>query len=42
MSSDAKLRTTAEAALVQQAARSLPLLRRFLNSDNEELKVVKR
>ena len=37
MSNDAKIRTTAEAALVQGAGRSLPLLRRFLNSDNENL-----
>ena len=37
MSNDSKVRTTAEAALVQRAGRSLPLLRRFLNSDNEDL-----
>lgn len=37
MSSDAKIRADADAALVQQAGRSLPLLRRFLNSDDEEL-----
>src|SRR6185503_356347 len=37
MSNDAKVRTTAEAELVQQSARSLPLLRRFLNTDNEDL-----
>jgi outer membrane protein assembly factor BamB/HEAT repeat protein len=37
MSNDAKIRTTAEAELVQQGARSLPLLRRFLNTDNEAL-----
>ena len=37
MSSDAKARSTAEAAIVQDAGRSLPLLRRFLNSDNEDL-----
>lgn len=37
MSNDAKVRATAEAALVQGAGRSLPLLRRFLNTDNEEL-----
>src|SRR5690242_20682517 len=37
MSTDAKIRTTAEAALVNDAARSLPLLRRFLNRDNEDL-----
>jgi outer membrane protein assembly factor BamB/HEAT repeat protein len=39
MSSDAKIRATAEAALVHQAGRSLPLLRRFLNSDNEDLQL---
>src|SRR6185369_5999649 len=37
MSNDAKIRTTAQAALVHDAGRSLPLLRRFLNSDNENL-----
>src|SRR6185369_2920323 len=37
MSNDPKVRTTAEAALVQRGGRSLPLLRRFLNSDNEDL-----
>jgi len=37
MSNDAKIRATAEAALVQQGARSMPLLRRFLNSDNDDL-----
>jgi len=37
MSNDSKVRTTAEAALVQRGGRSLPLLRRFLNSDNEDL-----
>ena len=37
MSSDAKIRTTAEAALVHDGARSLPLLRRFLNTDNDAL-----
>ena len=37
MSNDAKVRATAEAALVQAPGRSLPLLRRFLNSDNEDL-----
>ncbi len=36
-SSDAKIRATAEAALVHDGARSLPLLRRFLNTDNSEL-----
>src|SRR5262245_36564402 len=39
MSKDAKIRTTAEAALVHDAGRSLPLLRRFLNSDNEDLQL---
>jgi outer membrane protein assembly factor BamB/HEAT repeat protein len=34
---DAKIRTSAEAALVKGAGRSLPLLRRFLTSDNEYL-----
>src|SRR5690349_11858127 len=37
MSKDSKIRTTAEAALVHDAGRSLPLLRRLLNSDNEDL-----
>ena len=37
MSKDAKVRTSAEATLVQDAGRSLPLLRRFLNTDNEDL-----
>lgn len=37
MSKDAKTRTTAEAELVNGGGRSLPLLRRLLNSDNEEL-----
>jgi len=37
MSNDAKIRTTAEAALVHDGARSLPLLRRFLNTDNDAL-----
>jgi hypothetical protein len=37
MSKDAKTRATAQAALVHDAGRSLPLLRRFLNSDNEDL-----
>jgi len=37
MSHDAKIRASADTALVQQAGRSLPLLRRFLNSDNEDL-----
>jgi outer membrane protein assembly factor BamB/HEAT repeat protein len=34
---DAKVRTTAEAALVKGAGRALPLLRRFLTTDNEYL-----
>jgi outer membrane protein assembly factor BamB len=37
MSNDAKVRANAEDALVHNAGRSLPLLRRFLNSDNEDL-----
>ena len=37
MSNDAKIRSTAEAALVHDSARSLPLLRRFLNGDNDDL-----
>ncbi|HKE55703.1 MAG TPA: PQQ-binding-like beta-propeller repeat protein [Pyrinomonadaceae bacterium] len=37
MDNDPKVRATAEAALVQQAGRSLPLLRRFLNSDDDDL-----
>ena len=37
MSRDAKVRATAQAALVHDGARSLPLLRRFLSSDNEDL-----
>ena len=36
-SNDAKVRASAVAALVKRGSRSLPLLRRFLNSDNEEL-----
>ena len=36
-SNDPKVRATAEAALVQRGGRSLPLLRRFLNSDDEAL-----
>ncbi|HEU4836329.1 MAG TPA: HEAT repeat domain-containing protein, partial [Pyrinomonadaceae bacterium] len=39
MSKDAKVRATAEAALVQQGGRSLPLLRQLLNSDNEDLQL---
>ena len=37
MDNDAKVRANAEAALVQGAGRSLPLLRRFLNSDDDDL-----
>jgi len=37
MSNDAKIRATAVAELVHEAGRSLPLLRRFLNTDNEDL-----
>lgn len=37
MSKDAKVRATAQAAVVRRAARSLPLLRRFLTSNNEAL-----
>src|SRR5829696_3745137 len=39
MANDAKVRAIAEAALVQETRRSLPLLRRFLNSRNEDLHV---
>ena len=34
---DPKVRATAEAALVQGAGRSLPLLRRLLSRDDEDL-----
>ena len=37
VSKDPKVRAVAEAALVQGATRSLPMLRRFLTSDNEVL-----
>ena len=37
LSKDPKVRAIAEATLVQGAGRSLPLLRRFLNRDNEAL-----
>jgi len=37
LSKDPKVRAIAEAALVQGARRSLPLLRRFLNRGNEDL-----
>lgn len=36
-SSDARIRATAQATLVHGAGRSLPLLRRLLNTDNEDL-----
>ena len=38
-SSDAKIRATAQAALVHDGARSLPLLRRLLDTDNEDLQL---
>jgi HEAT repeat protein len=37
LANDPKVRATAEAALVKGARRALPLLRRFLTSDNEDL-----
>ena len=37
LANDRKVRATAEAALVQGAGRSLPLLRRFLASDDDDL-----
>jgi outer membrane protein assembly factor BamB/HEAT repeat protein len=37
LANDSKVRATAEAALIQGAERSLPLLRRFLASDDESL-----
>jgi outer membrane protein assembly factor BamB/HEAT repeat protein len=37
---DPKVRATAEAALVEGASRSLPLLRRFLNAEHEHMHVV--
>jgi len=40
LASDPKVRATAEAALVQGGARSLPLLRRFLTPEHEDLHVV--
>src|ERR1044072_7430881 len=36
-SRDAKVRATSQAALVRDTGRSLPLLRRFLNTNNEDL-----
>jgi len=40
MAKDPKVRAIADATLVQGAPRSLPLLRRFLNSQNDDLHVV--
>src|SRR5262245_22161977 len=40
LTNDPRVRATAEATLVQGARRSLPLLRRFLDSDEEDLHVV--
>ena len=40
LANDPKVRATAEAALVQGATRSLPLLRRFLDPRHEDLHVV--
>src|SRR5262245_34917145 len=40
MANDPKVRASATAALVQGASRSLPLLRRFLNPEHEDLHVV--
>ena len=40
LASDPKVRATAEAALVKGAGRSLPLLRRFLDPQQEDLQVV--
>ena len=40
MSNDPKVRAIARASLVKGAARSLPLLRRFLNGENEDLHLV--
>ena len=37
MSNDPKVRSLAEAALVKRGGRSIPLLRRFLNTDDEAL-----
>src|SRR5919205_3112446 len=37
MSNDPKVRVSAEEVLVQRAGRSLPLLRRFINSGDEDL-----
>src|SRR5262249_7456063 len=38
MANDPEVRASAETALVKGATRSLPLLRRFLNSDHEDLR----
>src|SRR5262245_54324398 len=40
LADDPKVRATAEAALVQGAQRSLPLLRRFVEREREDLQVV--
>jgi outer membrane protein assembly factor BamB len=40
LAKDAKIRATAEAALVKGATRSLPLLRRFLTPEHEDLHTV--
>ena len=40
LANDAKIRATAEASLVEGARRSLPLLRRFLDPDSENLHLV--
>ena len=40
LANDPKVRATAEAALVQGTTRSLPLLRRFLDREHEDLHVV--
>src|SRR5262245_38765063 len=40
LANDPKIRTTAQAALVQGAQRSFPLLRRFLDPEHEDLHVV--
>lgn len=40
LSTDSKVRATAQATLVQGGARSLPLLRRFLTPEHEQLHVV--
>src|SRR3954447_4780725 len=40
LANDPKVRATAEAALVQGARRSLPLLRQFLNPGHEDLHAV--